>query len=75
MTVRQYGHIVLILLRTLSSAPTRVSEWVYVRRPEVQAGSVGIVESPSFRRNDSGNVRNELIIECGTHQDGLRKRC
>lgn len=74
---------------TFSSTPTRVSERIDVRREEGQSGTSGtvmtlrlvsidshwrlLVECSRFRTDDSGDLRDELVVIGGSHNNWLRE--
>ena len=58
----------------LASTPTWVLERIDVRRPEIKASPVSVVEGAGLSADHSCNVVDQLVVEGCAHQDRLRER-
>ena len=57
----------------LSASPARVSEWIDVRGPEVEARPVCITKRAAFCANDRGYGMDEIVVERRRSENGLRE--
>lgn len=59
----------------LPSAPSRISETIDIRSPEIESGKPIVGKRSSFFANDLSYFTNQSVVEGSRRQDRCRKAC